>query len=148
MAEPIKFGGVQIQPNQVKEMKTVKQDGDIQYSLFLKNGMVLKYKEQNPKNNASVDTWDSSDYTEINNIAQGKIKGGNNITLSGCRDCDIDVSENKMPDYVHFQDSKETINGQKVIKKSGGNSVKLDSQDSTNLSDAGLRSERIVFEKK
>lgn len=148
MAEPIKFGGVQIQPNQVKEMKAVTKNGEKMYSVFLNNGTKIEYKEQNQKNGASVNTWDSSDYTEINNIAQGKIKGGNSITLSGCRDCDIDVSENKMPGYVHFQDSKETINGQKVIKKSGGNSVKLDSQDSTNLSDAGLRSERIVFEKK
>lgn len=136
--DPFLFGGVKVNRNEVASTRTVKENGKTQFIVNFKNGSTIKYPHQPIKQGAHIENgkytpsgpgriFREPDVQEVNitNIYGAKFMGSNKrdqISLNGCNNCTIDVSNDKTTDEVVIKDSSF---------KSQHNTIKQGSYDCT-----------------
>lgn len=135
---PIKFGGVQVNQNEVASKRTVKENGKTLFIINFKNGSTIKYPQQQVNQGAHIENGDyinsgagrifrEQNVQEVNitSIFNAKFTGSNKrdqINLNGCRNCTIDVSNDQTTDEIRIRD---------FSFKSKHNTIKQGSQDRT-----------------
>lgn len=162
----IKYGGVEFNSNDIASKKKVSNEqGNIRYSVFLKNGVQLEYPEQNKNNKASIFVNTSFpgvkvNYVEANNLAYGKIKGTDErdlIILNGNNGTTVDISnDNKDDDCVTIGDTENGLpygykqEVEKNYVRSQKNTIITDENDTiyvqTNDAVAEIKGEGITTE--
>lgn len=138
--ETIKFGGVLFNRNEISNKYTEKQpNGQIKYSVFLKNGVSVKYLEQSNDNKAStngfVDDKKNKASQTFRNLNGAEISGtsylDDYIELQSCQGCSVDVRDNYGSydtvhnDYVTINDSSGRISKNNKISTDANDYVQV-----------------------
>lgn len=158
----IKIGGVTYEQQDIESSDVITKERTNNKGVFeqykeyvvkLKNGLILRYEEQDEANNATVDMDNKHiQRTSVFGLNKGKIfdkaeeKGGKPLgvflKLYGCQDCDIDVKQGestnfwrplggKSHSYGKYNQvsiyNRELSNGS--IQESHKNHIALDSDD-------------------
>ena len=132
MSNNISIGGVKFNKHDVQKSEQIEKDGKVLNSVFLKDGTQIVFPEQKAEDKVSVEQYNSqhnneyddlntaNDYhTRIFHMSDAQVIGTkkeDEMYLFGCKNVNVDVSNDYNRDYVQIQDGMGGY-------KSSGNSV-------------------------
>jgi len=155
----VTIGGVQVDKTQILKQETVtEKNGKQTFIITFKNGVVAKYEAQNPDNHATISSTNNTmdlitkynkltgeaqktkqittTNTEVTNGYHIDITGTyyrDNISLSGCNGCNVDISQaDGHTDAVNVQDNKRFKSQHNKVKQAGDHDPIYD-PDSTRI---------------